>query len=128
MPSRTFKTDPVTAEPDVAVMALREEDEFLVVATDGLWDMEHDSQGVVDLARGWLRAGLAPQVRTGPRGSRATAVRCGAGGRGWCSRLGSGAWPRSWWARALRGWPSLQLLPGGPKSWDVMQGSQVLGM
>lgn len=80
MPSRTFKSDPVTAEPDVAVMALREEDEFLVVATDGLWDMEHDSQGVVDLARGWLRAGLAPQVRTGPRGSRATAVQCGAVG------------------------------------------------
>ena len=55
-----FRRDPVTAEPDVLEMALRAgEDEFLVVATDGLWDVM-SSQEAVTLARNDLRRGRHP--------------------------------------------------------------------
>ena len=38
-PRRRFTGDPLTVEPDVAAVQLGPEDEFLVVATDGLWDV-----------------------------------------------------------------------------------------
>ena len=37
--SASFSADPVVATPDVTELRLREgEDEFLIVASDGLWD------------------------------------------------------------------------------------------
>lgn len=53
--------DPVTVEPDVAVLQVDPRDEFLVVATDGLWDVM-SSQDVINLARTNLRKGLSAQV------------------------------------------------------------------
>ena len=32
-----FKSDPVVATPDVTEISLSEDDEFVIVATDGLW-------------------------------------------------------------------------------------------
>lgn len=49
-------------DPDVSEVALGAEDEFLVMATDGLWDVI-SSQDVVTLARNNLKKGLSPQVR-----------------------------------------------------------------
>ena len=43
-------------------LALHERDEFLVVASDGLWDV-FNSQEAVTLARGDLKKGRTPQVR-----------------------------------------------------------------
>lgn len=61
---RRFTGDPVTAEPDVTELALKEGDEFLVVASDGLWDVM-DSAEVVKLARRELGRGASPQVCPG---------------------------------------------------------------
>ncbi len=36
---RHFTGDPVTSMPDVTELALHDGDEFLVVASDGLWDV-----------------------------------------------------------------------------------------
>ncbi|KAL4458266.1 hypothetical protein ABPG75_013131 [Micractinium tetrahymenae] len=58
--SRRFTGDPVTAQPDVTELALHEGDEFVVVASDGLWDVM-DSQEVVKLARRDLQRGSHPQ-------------------------------------------------------------------
>jgi serine/threonine protein phosphatase PrpC len=55
----------VIVEPDVTAVALGPKDEFLVLATDGLWDVI-DSQDVVSLARTNLRKGQSAQV--GSRG------------------------------------------------------------
>ncbi len=54
---RRFSGDPVIPDPDVAQLALTEDDEFVVLATDGLWDMM-DSQAVVRLVREQLSKGL----------------------------------------------------------------------
>ena len=51
----------MTADPDVSEMALCDEDEFVLVASDGLWDVM-DSQEVVKLARRDLQRGQQPQV------------------------------------------------------------------
>ena len=59
---RQFSGDPVTSQPDVTELALVDGDEFLVVASDGLWDVL-DSQEVVKLARRELQRGTGPQVR-----------------------------------------------------------------
>ena len=61
---RHFTGNPVTAQPDVTELALHDSDEFVVVASDGLWDVM-DSQEVVKLARRDLQRGLEPQVRRG---------------------------------------------------------------
>lgn len=58
--SRHFTGNPVTAQPDVTELALHDSDEFVVVASDGLWDVM-DSQEVVKLARRDLQRGLEPQ-------------------------------------------------------------------
>ncbi|GAB4822197.1 hypothetical protein N2152v2_009243 [Parachlorella kessleri] len=58
--SRQLTGDPVIVEPDLAAVTLEDEDEFLVLATDGLWDVM-DSQDVVSLARTSLRKGQTAQ-------------------------------------------------------------------
>lgn len=55
-----FSADPVVAKPDVLELPLKAgQDEFIVVATDGLWDVL-SSQEAVDLARADLRRGRHP--------------------------------------------------------------------
>lgn len=58
--SRRFTGDPVTAQPDVTELALQGDDEFVIVASDGLWDVM-DSQEVAKLARRDLQRGNHPQ-------------------------------------------------------------------
>jgi hypothetical protein len=65
----------VTAQPDVTELALGEGDEFLVVASDGLWDVL-DSQEVVKLARRDLQRGQTPQARTKANGGGRTGCEC----------------------------------------------------
>lgn len=55
--SVSFTGDPVSSEPDVFELTVsQEEDEFLIVATDGLWDVM-TSQEVVEYVRNQLRKG-----------------------------------------------------------------------
>ena len=58
---RRFTGDPVTAQPDVTELALAGDDEFLVVASDGLWDVL-DSQEVIKTARRELGRGASEQA------------------------------------------------------------------
>lgn len=56
----TFKTDPVVSTPDVSEVWLGEEDEFLLVASDGLWDAMPISEAT-RWARKEFKAGRSPQ-------------------------------------------------------------------
>lgn len=47
----------VTAEPDVISVPVQDDDEFIIVATDGLWDVM-DSHEAVEYVRSLLEAGL----------------------------------------------------------------------
>ena len=59
--SVSFTADPVTSEPDVFELGLEPgSDEFLVVATDGLWDVL-SSREVVSLVRSDLKKGRHPE-------------------------------------------------------------------
>ena len=51
----------MVVDPDVTELRLKEGDEFLIVATDGLWDVV-SSQDAVTRARRELRAGKHPQA------------------------------------------------------------------
>lgn len=56
-----FKADPVTALPDVTEVGMdTESDEFLILASDGLWDV-FSSQQAVQFCRGLLKRGVSPQ-------------------------------------------------------------------
>jgi len=58
--SKSFTADAVISEPDVLEMATQSGDEFLVVATDGLWDVI-SSQEVCTLVRNDLKKGRHPK-------------------------------------------------------------------
>jgi len=49
----------ITAEPDVQHLKLNGEDQFLVLACDGIWDVM-DNQQVVDFVSSGLRTGQSP--------------------------------------------------------------------
>jgi len=51
-----FTGDPVVSAPDVVEIALREDDEFIILASDGLWDVV-SSKDAVDIARKDLQKG-----------------------------------------------------------------------
>lgn len=55
-----FKSAPVISVPDCSEVELRPEHEFVVVASDGLWDVVSSSQAVA-FVRGELRAGRTVQ-------------------------------------------------------------------
>ena len=54
-----FSADPVVPTPDVTALATTERDEFVVVASDGLWDVL-PSRDAVRVARAALRRGAGP--------------------------------------------------------------------
>ncbi|KAL6786020.1 PPH1 [Auxenochlorella protothecoides x Auxenochlorella symbiontica] len=58
---RHFSADPVTALPDVTALVRTPDDEFLVVASDGLWDVLSSAE-VLKAARQGLRKGLSLQA------------------------------------------------------------------
>ena len=52
----------LTADPDVTSLALTKEDEFIVLACDGIWDV-FSSQGAVDFVRASMRRNrLSPDL------------------------------------------------------------------
>ena len=55
----TFAADPVIPTPDVTEVSTRPDDEFVIVASDGLWDVM-GSRDAVALARRALRRGAGP--------------------------------------------------------------------
>jgi serine/threonine protein phosphatase PrpC len=55
-----FSSDPVVPTPDVTEIAIREEDELLIVATDGLWDYLPAGEAC-RWARKQFMAGMSPQ-------------------------------------------------------------------
>ncbi|GBF89584.1 hypothetical protein Rsub_02302 [Raphidocelis subcapitata] len=56
-----FSSDPVIVEPDVTEVVFTPEDEFLLMATDGLWDVMQP-QEVVNYARKQFKAGKSAQA------------------------------------------------------------------
>lgn len=56
-----FTSDPVIVEPDVTEVVFAPEDEFLLMATDGLWDVMQP-QDAVNYARKQFRAGKSAQA------------------------------------------------------------------
>jgi len=58
--THTFKSDPVIVEPDVTQLQFTDDDEFLIMATDGLWDAIPVPE-VVAAARKWFVAGRGAQ-------------------------------------------------------------------
>ena len=57
---RRFSGDLLTAEPELQVASLGDEHAFVVLATDGLWDVL-DGEEAVRVVDGLLKAGKAPQ-------------------------------------------------------------------
>lgn len=59
----SFSADLVIAVPDTAEITVTAEDEFVILACDGLWDVL-EPQPSVDIIRQALRDGVSPMVRT----------------------------------------------------------------
>lgn len=59
-PKRIFSADLVIAEPVVEEFEIKKEDEFLLLACDGLWDVI-TSEDAVEAVSKWLREGLSAQ-------------------------------------------------------------------
>ena len=55
-----FTGDPVVATPDVTEIAIKDDDEFIILASDGLWDVM-SSKDAVDFARKDLQKGRSLQ-------------------------------------------------------------------
>lgn len=55
--SVVFKEPPVTAAPDVLEMSIEPTDEFLIVASDGLWEVTTSSQSVIFVKRHLAKVG-----------------------------------------------------------------------
>ena len=55
-----FTGDPVVATPDVTEIPLKEEDEFVILASDGLWDVM-SSEDAVEFVRKDLQKGRTLQ-------------------------------------------------------------------
>lgn len=55
--SVNFKEPPVTAAPDVLEMSIEPTDEFLIVASDGLWEVTTSSQAVIFVKRHLAKVG-----------------------------------------------------------------------
>jgi len=59
---REFSDDLVIAEPDIVTTELGEDDDFLLLACDGLWDVM-DNQAAVDFVSAeYLRASSAEKI------------------------------------------------------------------
>ena len=56
----SFVSDPVISLPDVLEMSLSPEDEFVIVATDGLWDVVNSKEGC-EFVRKDLKKGQSPE-------------------------------------------------------------------
>lgn len=52
MQSVVFKEPPVTAAPDVLEMSIEPTDEFLIVASDGLWEVKGPPNSPLESNRG----------------------------------------------------------------------------
>ena len=59
-PERTFTADLVIAEPIVKEFEIKEEDDFLLLACDGLWDVI-TLEDAVEAVSKWLQSGLSAQ-------------------------------------------------------------------
>lgn len=55
---------PLTAEPEIKRHELSHKDEFIILASDGLWDKYHwnHKNGPIDVARTWLKQHNSPQL------------------------------------------------------------------
>lgn len=60
-PGRPPELPPVSAEPEVTALARRAEDEFMLLASDGVWDAMSGA-ALVGLVAPRLRLGLAPEL------------------------------------------------------------------
>jgi len=54
-----FKATPVVATPDVEIVTLGDDDEFLIVASDGLWEVTTSAQAVTFVKRALTRDGVS---------------------------------------------------------------------
>uniref|UniRef100_A0A061SL87 protein-serine/threonine phosphatase n=1 Tax=Tetraselmis sp. GSL018 TaxID=582737 RepID=A0A061SL87_9CHLO len=57
-----FTGDPVIATPDVATVPLESHDEFIIIASDGLWDVYSSSEAVSLLRRGFMNGNTAQEM------------------------------------------------------------------
>lgn len=66
--SQNFLSDPVIVTPDATDTELKPEDEFLVVATDGLWDVMPPAEALKWARKEFKAGACAQQVGAGAEG------------------------------------------------------------
>mmetsp|Transcript_11360 Transcript_11360/g.19405 ORF Transcript_11360/g.19405 Transcript_11360/m.19405 type:complete len:415 (+) Transcript_11360:132-1376(+) len=54
-----FKANPVVATPDVEMVTLGEDDDFMIVASDGLWEVTTSAQAVTFVKRALAKEGMS---------------------------------------------------------------------